>query len=367
MADTDRTVLLVSNVRPDDPGGRAAKFAVRRDLLAEHGWDLVVLHVPTPYLRTFLPAVVRGWRRARRVDADVVHSVNNPFHLHVVGYLVALLAGLPWVAELRDALVTDPDVSASSVRERLRRGVEWLVATRADKLLWGDGIQIGPDYFTRRYPDVPADRIVKLPFAGFVAEKFEDPVESESGVSTITYAGSFYEGWLEPYGFLDGFGEFVDARDADVRFQVYGDWTDDYQAAADEAGVGDLVAAHDFVPHEEVVPVLQSSDVLLYVGGSDPSNAENVPSKIWDYIGARTPILAVVDPSFRAAEFIEEWDLGLVASPDDPAAIADALAAIHTGEYEYSPDPTAFERFTRDRFVERVAAALADVAGPGDE
>lgn len=368
VTDPDRTVLLVSNVRFDDPGGRAAKFAVRRDLLAEHGWTLEVVHVPEPYLRTFLPSVVRGIRRARRDDVEVVQSVNNPFHLHVIGYLVALFAGVPWVAELRDALVTDPDLGNASIREQLRRIVEWLVVTRSDRLLWGDGIQIEPDYFRERYPDVPADRIVKLPYAGFVAEKFADRPEQTPDEFTITYAGSFYDGWIEPHAFLAGFGRFLDAAgaDADATFQVYGDWTGDYQQAARESGVADHVRAHDFVPHEEIVPVLQSSDLLLYVGGSDPKNAENVPSKIWDYIGARRPILAVVDPSFRSARFVEEWDLGLVASPADPAAIADAIAAAYDGEYEYDPDPAAFEQFTRDRFVERLARALEAVAGERD-
>lgn len=377
-SDDADTVLLVSNVRFDDPGGRAAKFAVRRDMLAERGWNVEILHVPQPYLRSFWPSVVRGVRRARRGDVDVVQSVNNPFHLHVVGFLVATLAGLPWVAELRDALTTDPDLEPGSVRFRLRTVVERLVATRSTRLFYGDGLQIESGYFRETYPDLDPDHVSELPYLGYVAETFADAPAEEYDRFTITYAGSFYEGWIEPYEFLDALGRYRDrssdaldsesdpADEPELAVQFYGDWTETYQQAAVDAGVADAIETSDFVPHEEIVPILKGSDALLYVGGSDSRNAANVPSKLFDYLGARRPILAVVDPSFAAAAFVRRHDLGLVVPPDDPAAIADAIETLHTGDYEYDPDPAAFERYTREQFIDPIAEILDEAARAGE-
>ena len=356
------TVLLVTNVGPDDSGGRAEKFASRRAYLAERGIDLVFGTVREPYGRTALPSVPRLIRLARREDADLVTSVSNPFHLQLLGFAVSSALGLPWVAEFRDPMVASPDRDPDALVTRAAGLVERLTARAATRVVWGDGIQIDEDYFERRYGI--GSKATKLPYHGFDPETFDAADAREYPEFAVTYAGSFYEGWIEPFRFLDGLRAHVgtyDGDDAGLRVQFYGDWDDRYQATVEDAGLADVVSHHAFVPHEEIVPVLKGSDLLLYVGGNDPGNRLNVPSKIWDYVGARRPILAVVDPSFRVAELIETYDLGLVVDPEDTEGIAEALAAVRSGEYRYDPDPSAFE-FTRERKFERLAAIYREVA-----
>ena len=360
------TVLLVSNVGPGDSGGRAEKLVSRREFLAERGIDLVFGTVGEPYGKTALPSALRLLRLARREDADLVTSVSNPFHLQLLGFAVSTALGLPWVAEFRDPMVASPDRDPDALVTKAAGFVEWLTARAATRVVWGDGIQIDEDYFDRQYGIGP--KATKLPFHGFDPETFDGAETREYPVFTVTYAGSFYEGWIEPYRFIEGLRAHVETHgngsgggSDDLRVQFYGDWNAEYQEAVEDAGLADVVSHHEFVPHEEIVPVLKGSDLVLYVGGDDPDNRLNVPSKIWDYVGARTPILAVVDPSFRVAELIEAYDLGLVVDPDDTEGIAEALASVRSGEYVYDPDPAAFE-FTREGKFERLAELYREVA-----
>jgi glycosyltransferase involved in cell wall biosynthesis len=350
--EADLTVFLISNVVPGDPGGRAEKLASRCDQLAEDGIEIVFGHVPEPYVRTFVPSVLRCAYRARRIDADIVTSVSNPFHLQLVGYVASRVAGAPWVVECRDPMVVGPDRDPDAMVTKLARFVEWLAVTRSEQVVWGDGIQIPDGYFERQYG--VGDKAIKLPYHGYAPEEF-DPVEPiEYDEFTITYAGSFYEGWIEPYRFIEGVERHVAEHGTEnLRVQFYGDWNDEYQAAVDDAGLTGVVEHHEFVPHEEIVPILKGSDLLLYVGGDDPDNRLNIPSKIWDYVGARTPILAIVEPSFRVAELIEDYDVGLVVDPNDAESIAEAITAARVGEYEYDPDPSVFD-FTRETKFERL-------------
>jgi glycosyltransferase involved in cell wall biosynthesis len=380
------TVLLVSNVGPGDTSGRAEKLASRQAFLRERGVDVVFGTVDEPYVRTALPGAVRLVRLARREDVDLVTSVSNPFHLQLLGFVVSAALGLPWVAEFRDPMVESPDRDPDALVTKAARVVEWLTARAATRVVWGDGIQLADDYFDRRY-GIGA-KATKLPFHGFDPARFEGADAHDHPEFTVTYAGSFYEGWIEPYRFLEGLrvhvqregdqdghgddgvdGEHNDDGDAgngdddgDLRVQFYGDWNDEYQGAVEAAGLDDVVTHHEFVPPDEIVPVLKGSDLLLYVGGDDPANRLNVPSKIWDYVGSRTPILAVVDPSFRVAELIEEYGLGLVVDPEDAEGIAAAIAAVRSGEYRYDPDPAAFG-FTRETKFERLAELYREVAG----
>jgi glycosyltransferase involved in cell wall biosynthesis len=361
-ADDSRTVLLVSNRRLDENAGRAAKFQTRAERLAERGWNLEVGYVePTP-VGTPL-GIARNLRAARR--ADVINSVSNPPQLQIAGGILARLTGTPWIAEFRDPLVENPDVEPDSVAARIRRRLEGYILTHADRVVWYDGIQIPDDYFERTYPDVPSDRVRKLPPIGFDDQSFEsvDPASHEE--FTVTYAGSFYEGWIEPYTFLRGLSDYVESRGehADVRAHFYGDWNESYAEAATNHGVEDYVEPHSFVPHEEIVAELKGSDALLYVGGDDPRNEHNLPSKLYDYIGARRPILAIVDPSFRVADVITENGFGIVVEPDDRTGVADALERIRSGDFEYAPDEADVERFTRSHSLDAYLEALNAVAG----
>lgn len=354
------TVLLISNRLPTDSGGRAEKIATRKRLLEDHGWNVTVAHAPEPYTLGAPAALRRCIRLGRQQNVNVVLSINNPFHLHVLGYFTSRALGKPWLAELRDPIATHPDRDPESPITWAAKAVERLVVHRADRVVWFDGIQLPDDYFEKY--DVPSERVIKLPPIGYEKEKF-DPADADTYEEfTITYAGSFYEGWIEPYTFLTGLGRYIEqTEDRQLRAQFYGDWSSEYRVAASEAGVTDFIETNEFIPHEEIISVLKGSDLLLYIGGSDPGNHRNLPSKLWDYVGAQRPILAVVDPTFRVADFVREHDLGLVADAKDPDSVVDALARFRNG-HTFDPDPTVFERYTRERSTQRIVEILEEIA-----
>lgn len=356
-----QTVLVVTNRGPDDPGGRAEKVATRIRLFKAAGWNVELAIASEPYLPKFPLAVGRVVRRARAVNPDVVVSMVNPFHLHLLGYAASRVSGVPWVAEFRDPILTRPGWNSESLLRQVAAGVERFTARHADRVVWIDGIQLPNGYFETVYPEEPPERFVKLPYMGYERDRFEGAESRTFDEFTVSYAGSFYEGWIEPYGFLDGLAAYADRGHPDIVARFYGDWDEDYSDTASANGIGTQVRALGLVPHEELVPILKGSDVLLYIGGTDDRNRRNIPSKMWDYVGARRPILALADPEFAAAEFVEEHGLGIVAHPDDPSAIAAALKSFRTGDFNYEPTETTLRRFSRERHVEAYTDVLASV------
>ncbi|MEF8775769.1 MAG: glycosyltransferase, partial [Haloarculaceae archaeon] len=347
------TALLVSNRRPDEPGGRPEKIATRIRLFDDRGWDVRILYVGPPYGRSFLPGIVRGISAAR--EPSVVLSINNPFHLHLVGAAIRLTVGTPWVAELRDPIVNHPDRNEGGIPFYLASIVERIVVRYADRVVWLDGIQLPDDYFERNYPDAAHEHFHKLPFMGFERKRFDDITVEDRDLFTIVYAGSFYEGWIEPIEFLEGLALYVEGsatgEPPSIRVDFYGDWSEKYDSVVERLGIEDVVETHGFVDHDDVIAALKGSDFALYIGGNDPRNRLNVPSKIWDYLGSRTPILAIVDADFRAAEFLDEHGFGLVVPPGDSESVAEAIEAVRSGEFHFNTDPGAVDQFSRERHV----------------
>jgi glycosyltransferase involved in cell wall biosynthesis len=328
-------------------------------LLDEQGWNLEIGYVE-PTFSGLSMGIGRIIRQARRVD--VINSVSNPPHLQVAGAIAAGTTGTPWLAEFRDPLVENPDVAEGSLSKRLRRQIERYILTHAERVVWYDGIQLPEDYFPTTYPNVDPAIYKQLPPIGFERAAFESVDAMDTDTFTITYAGSFYDGWIEPYTFLEGLGAYVETTgDDDVEARFYGDWSEEYTAAAADVGVSNHVQSYPFVPHEEIVSVMKGSDAVLYIGGSDSRNRRNLPSKLYDYIGARRPILALVDSSFRVANVITENGFGLVADPDDPSEVADALRRIQSGTFAYTPSEEDVKDFTRNHSAEAYLTVLNEL------
>jgi len=359
-----KNALLLTNRKITESGGRPEKLRTRKQLLEQYGWKLEFGYVPPPYALSVPRSIIELSVKMRSSNFDAIVAISNPPQLQIVGLALSELTRTPLVSEFRDPLVQIPEIDPDSISGRLRSLLESAIVRRADQIVWIDGIQIADDNFDRKYGGAVPPKWYKLPFLGYEPNNF-DPVEPTSfDRFTVTYAGSFYEGWIEPYSFLKGFRQFIDEEDLDsddARFLVYGDWSKEYDDAVADLGLTDYVDTNDFVPHDELVPILKGSDVLLYIGGDDPRNRRNVPSKIWDYLGARNPILAVVDSEFRSAEFVRSADVGLVADPSRPTEIASQLRSVYAGEYEYDPDSIE-ERYTRERKMAELAEILDLVA-----
>ena len=61
---------------------------------------------------------------------------------------------------------------------------------------------------------------------------------------------------------------------------------------AETAGVQDRVVVHPHVPLAEAAAIQQGADVLLLMQWKDPREQGNLPGKLFEYLGARRPILA---------------------------------------------------------------------------
>ncbi|MBX0294014.1 hypothetical protein [Haloarcula nitratireducens] len=341
-----QTVLVVSNRRCDENAGRAEKLKTRSRLLTEQGWDMKIGYVE-PSMTGLPIGTLKCIQLAR--DADVINSISNPPHLQVAGAIAARVTKTPWLAEFRDPLVANPDVPNDGFATRLRQLLERYILTHADRVIWYDGIQIPDNYFENTYPDVSSTICRKLPPIGYETKKFEDTEPTAWENFTISYAGSFYEGWIEPYTFIKGLAEYCNRETAtsDITARFYGDWQEEYAAAAEEAEVAKYVSPQPFIPHEEVISHLKGSDILLYIGGDDPRNRRNLPSKIYDYIGAGQPILAIVDPTFRIAEVIRNHGFGIVVRPGDTEGVSDAIDRIRTGNFTYRATAKQRRQFSR--------------------
>jgi glycosyltransferase involved in cell wall biosynthesis len=325
--------------------GTMAKLASRRLLVPDENvsWNL-----------TAIPAAIRI---ARAEGIDAVITTSPPSSVHLIGAAVQRATGAKWLADLRDSLVAHAHRRAESplvrAKEKLHRQVAELVAARADAItcvseaIAEETRALGP----RGQVHAIANGCDFDDFAG---------LEYRPGPRfRITHTGSFL-GKRSPRAFLQALAE--SGLDAEARF--VGDFRKIDAEWMEPLGLGDRVRLIPYAPRAESLRLQRDSDALLLLIPEAGGRGKGVLSgKVFEYLAAGRPILAVVPPDGAAAELIRETGAGIVAPPDDVPAIRAGLEELHArfaagGLPDVELPAEVRRRLSREARVEETAEVL---------
>jgi len=325
---------------------RQVRLAGRRFLLPDENvsWNL-----------TAIPAAVRI---VRREGIDVVLTTSPPSSVHLIGAAVKRATGVRWVADLRDSIVAHPHRRAERLavrtKERGEAAVAGLVARNADAIV---AVSEAIAEETRGLgPKGPVVTIANGSdfddFAGLPYERGER--------FRITHTGSFF-GKRDPRPFLTALAD----SGLDVTARFVGDFRTADREWAEKLGLGDRLELHPYVPRRRSLELQRDSEALLLLIPEAGGRGKGVLSgKVFEYLAAERPILASVPPDGAAAELIEETGAGVVAPPDDPAAIADALRGLVERYEAGALDGTPLSEEWRDKLSRRARVEeLAELLG----
>ena len=274
-----------------------------------------------------MEGVVRAWR------PDIIHA-HSPVLNALAAQRVARRHGIPVLYEIRafweDAAVSNGTAREGGLQYRLTRWLETRAVKRADAVavicegLKGDLAARGVD----------AAKIMVSP-NGVDMEMFGDPVPPDAelrarlgleGAEVIGFIGSFYD--YEGLDDLIAAMPMLVAARPKARLLLVGGGPMEaaLKAQAEASPVADAICFVGRVPHEEVENYYALTDVLAY-----PRKAQ----RLTELVTPLKPLEAMAQGRLVAAssvgghkELIEDGVTGTLFAPDDPAAIADALAGL---------------------------------------
>ncbi len=178
----------------------------------------------------------------------------------------------------------------------------------------------------------------------------------------ITHTGSFF-GKRDPRPFLQAFHD----ADLDAVARFVGDFRSSDREWAGSLGLGDRLELVDYLPRAESLRLQRDSEALLLLVPDAGGRGKGVLSgKVYEYIAAGRPILAVVPTDGAAAELVRETGSGVVVAPDDVEGITDALVELHArftngGLPSVELAKRDEERLSRRARVEEMAALVEEI------
>jgi glycosyltransferase involved in cell wall biosynthesis len=302
---------------------------------------------------------------ARQWRADLVYSSSPPYTCALLGRRIARRAGIPWVPEFRDpwsGFLSAPrrPEPARSVEHRLERGV-YQDAPRL-VIAWKG---IAAD-FRGKYPEGDASKFRHIP-NGYDPEDFAGVAPRVNDRFTVVYTGSMY-GVRNPDPFLVAVARLLERGAVDpegFRVRFVGRFGEDVRAMFRRPELRGTVEERGYLPHAESVAELLGAHALLLVVDDVAGSEGIVPGKVYEYLGARRPLLALA-PEGDVAELVRRTRAGAVLRRDDVAGIAGAVAALHeewkrTGTTRFPGDPVAVEAESRRERTRELAQVLNEV------
>jgi hypothetical protein len=298
---------------PEGTRSRSAALLRGASALYTHGLNWPDARVGwLPYAWGAGRRLLGGWR------PDLVYASSPPPTCLVVGKLLAARCGVPWIAEFRDRWSDDPYYARPPWRQSLEARLERRIVASARAIVTVS------EPWAQRYAEAYGKPAVVV-LNGFDPDDYtgrESTGSVDSPFLEIVYTGGIYPGRRDPTPLFQGIARSPDLRSA-VRVHFYGTNPEHVLPLAETAGVQDQVVVHPHVPRSGVVAIQQQADVLLLMQWNDPREQGNLPGKLFEYLGARRPILALGLEDGVPARILRERAAGCLAN--DPAQIAAQL------------------------------------------
>lgn len=297
---------------------------------------------------------------------DLVFSSAPPYSAHLIAETLQRDLDVPWVADFRDPWSQNRSLHRLQPwRKGLDRMAEARILSKADHVI--AVTETLREDLLRDFSVAP-EHVTTLP-NGFDPEEFPPAPRPQNETLTLLYAGSAY-GDYNPMAMLEGLERV--ARDRpELRFRVrlvgaVSQWMRAHAASQRFSFAVELV---DYLPHAAMPAEMQGADLLLLFCPERLRVA--LPAKLFEYLAAERPILALLPADSEADRLVRESGCGTVVN--DPGAVADAFSRClddwQQGRLLARPNPDLLRRFDRrqqagelaalfDRIVEKRAIAM---------
>jgi glycosyltransferase involved in cell wall biosynthesis len=372
----DKVALLIAYHYPpvSSSSGQQRTLAFSR-YLPEHGWKPVVLTVkPSVYERTsddqlqeipasaevvrtwcldvarhlslggkyfdwmalpdrwntwIISSIVTGLRLVRKHRPAIIWATYPIATTHMIGLALHKITGIPLIADYRDSM-TEDNYPAEPQRWRCFRRLEGSMLRHCARAVFTTPGTA--KMYTERYPTTSPNVFQVIP-NGYDENSFSRASNSPSarvtqnGKLTLLHSGVLYPKERDPNSFFNALRilkerGIVSSNNLHVLLRATGH-DETHLALLKKHSVEDIVSLTPPLPYTHALREMLDADGLLIFQGANCNH--QIPAKLYEYMRARRPLLALTDPDGDTASTLRDMGYDSLAPMNDSAAIATAV------------------------------------------
>jgi len=312
-------------------------------------------------------AVEAGKDILRQQNIKAMISTSPPGTSHIIAKRLKDEFKLPWVADFRDLWTQNHYYPYSPLRRMIERRLELKTLASADVLVaasqpWADDLRS----LHRQKP------VHSIP-NGFDPAEVNTTPGNLTDKFTITYTGILYPGKRSPTPFLAALGDLIsegsmDASDIELRF--YGPEAGWIDKQAERYGLTGIVRQFGMVPREVALKKQRESQLLLLLKWNDSKQRGVYSGKIFEYLAARRPVLAVGGFPDVVNQLLDETKAGVSGQTgEETKALLLRLYQEYksTGAVSYAGDEAETSKYSHREMAKKFAAILDSLPAGSDQ
>jgi glycosyltransferase involved in cell wall biosynthesis len=327
---------------------------------------------PDRWITWRVPAVAAGLNLIRDRRPDVIWSTYPIATAHVIGNALQRRSALPWIADFRDPMAQEGYPANPRVWQSFKRIEEQAVNHARFSVFTSPG---AARTYRDRYPQ-SSNRITVIE-NGFDEESFaglsNDPASRRPlnpGAITLLHSGIVYPMERNPTHLFAAMRHLADAGilhrgKFKIRFRAAGH-DPLLRALTVQNALEDFVELLPQVSYRAALEEMVRADGLLVLQAANCN--EQIPAKLYEYLRAGRPIIALTDPGGDTAGVLRDAGLENIARLDSTVEIADLLGRFVSANASHPMVLPKAERVARASRREQAGslAKLLDLArAPG--
>lgn len=281
----------------------------------------------------FVPDPRRGWNKYALKEAktlidqyniDTVITTSPPHSTQLIGLKLKRMLNIRWIVDLRDPW-TDiyyykqlyPTRLVTNINKKLERKI----LTNADEV-----ITVSDD-LKRLFAEKTKEQASKISVIpnGFDTSDFQHIDKTvNKDFFYISYVGTISEDYNSK-AFITALKNVPDEIITRIRIRFVGKVNPKTLNDFENAGLGNYLELHDYVPHHKAIEFMISSRMLLLIIPDVKNNEGILTGKLFEYLACGRPIVFIGPVNGDAARIIHETGSGIVCGYTDDKKITAAI------------------------------------------
>ena len=253
---------------------------------------------------------------------DVIFSTAPPFTSHVVASELSEKYEIPMVLDYRDQWYGNPFNSMPTIfHKHYNKKLEESVLYKSKKIIVISREQ--KEKLLKTY-NLLKHNDISIVSHGYDRKDFENiTINRPEDKFIVTHSGLFQDN-RNPKPFFTAFKKLAEEKGSNVQLRLVGLMRKNHLRLIKSLKIEEYVELVGNVSHSKAVEYLLNSDILWIL----QNDGVRTPGKLYEYFGAKKPILATMPKSYMR-DLAVESGIALTADPTDKEDIYKALSTYY--------------------------------------
>ena len=305
-------------------------------------------------------AIEKGNELLNENHFDAIISSISPVTSHIIATELKKRKKIPWIADFRDLWTQNPDYPYSRIRKFFEKRLE------RNTLVSANALVTVSHPLAKKLNELHKHNKIYTITNGYDPEQI-NPGNPLTKKFSITFTGMIYKQNQDPEPLFRILKVLINENMVDpnkIEVNFFGNHEGWLLSDIKKYHLENIIQTHRQISRDESIEKQRESQVLLLLTWNDPSEKGIYTGKLFDYLAARRPILALGLQGSVITELLSQTKAGINVSSD--AEIKEQFLNLYheyeeNGFVKYSGIISELEKYSHREMARKFADVLEEI------